>query len=246
MSENDVTRQLELQQQRMETLLQRVGELSAQLPASAVEVFTALCTAVEELRACQEELRRQNEALTAARRTVEAERRQYQELFDFIPDGYPVTDTAGVIRQVNRAAAALLAVPLLAYWLLYRNTQGGSFMQTLLLRKTTLTVLPLAGLLWTAPVVSAHDEHQAVHEGLNAEHQAEHQELNAEHRAEHQELNAEHRAAHELPMTRRQHRRLHRRLAREHRAEHQWLNAEHQAEHEELNAEHQDYHDFNR
>jgi hypothetical protein len=65
------------------------------------------------------------------------------------------------------------------------------------LKKTTLAVLPLAGLLWTAPMVSAHDEHQAVHEGLNAEHQAEHQDLNAEHQAEHQDLNAEHQDYHD-------------------------------------------------
>jgi len=128
------------------------------------------------------------------------------------------------------------------------KNEGGYYMQTYL-KKTTLAVLPLAGMLFTAPIVSAHDEyqeHRAEHEYLNAEHQAEHEDLNATHRAEHEELNAEHEAAHQYPMTARQHRRLHRRLNAEHRAEHQDLNAEHQAEHQDLNTQHQDYHDFNR
>jgi len=128
------------------------------------------------------------------------------------------------------------------------KNNGGYCMQNYL-KKTTLAVLPLAGVLFTAPIVFAHDEyqeHRAEHQSLNAEHQAEHQDLNAEHQAEHEDLNAEHRAAHQYPMTRRQHRRLHRQLNAEHQAEHQDLNAEHQAEHQDLNAQHQDYHGFNR
>src|SRR5712691_10956591 len=124
------------------------------------------------------------------------------------------------------------------------KNEGGYYMQTYL-KKTTLAVLPLAGMLFTTPIVSAHDEyqeHRAEHQSLTAEHQAEHQDLNAEHRAEHQDLNAAHQEAHEFPMTRRQHRRLHRQLERAHRAEHQ----DHNAEHQDLNAQHQDYHDFNR
>src|SRR5262245_31984387 len=33
---------------------------------------------------------------------------RYQELFDFAPEGYVVTDRAGVIEHANHAAAALL------------------------------------------------------------------------------------------------------------------------------------------
>jgi PAS domain S-box-containing protein len=64
----------------------------------------------EELQVQEEELEQQNSELMAARREVEAERRRYRELFEFAPDGYLVTDPAGVIRQANRAAAALLGV----------------------------------------------------------------------------------------------------------------------------------------
>ncbi len=38
-------------------------------------------------------------------------RQRYQELFDFAPDGYLLTDPAGVIQQANRAAVALLNAP---------------------------------------------------------------------------------------------------------------------------------------
>src|SRR5262249_6753713 len=37
-----------------------------------------------------------------------AQRLLYQELIEFAPDGYLVTDLSGVIREVNYAAAALL------------------------------------------------------------------------------------------------------------------------------------------
>lgn len=78
-------------------------------------------------------------------------------------------------------------------------------------------ILPLLGLLIMPVVASAHDEHQAVHNDLNAEHSA-----------GHEDLNAEHDAAHQRHMSRRQHRRLHRRLKQEHRDQHQDLNDQHQ------------------
>lgn len=65
---------------------------------------------IEKLNTLQEELHQQEEELLAAQRVTEAERQRYQELFDFAPDGYLVTDPAGVIQQVNRVAVALLNV----------------------------------------------------------------------------------------------------------------------------------------
>jgi PAS domain-containing protein len=65
---------------------------------------------LEELQVSGEELRVQNEELAAARQTVETERQRYQELFDFAPDGYLVTNAEGVIQEANRAAAGLLRV----------------------------------------------------------------------------------------------------------------------------------------
>jgi PAS domain S-box-containing protein len=65
---------------------------------------------LEELYIAEEELRQQNEELTATHLAVEAERQRYRELFDLAPDGYLVTDAMGTIREANRVAAALLAV----------------------------------------------------------------------------------------------------------------------------------------
>jgi PAS domain S-box-containing protein len=65
---------------------------------------------VEELRTAEEELRQQNEALDAAAHDLRAERQRYQDLFDFAPDCYVVTDADGLIRDANRAAADLFGV----------------------------------------------------------------------------------------------------------------------------------------
>src|SRR5947207_5720971 len=72
------------------------------------ETYEELRTALEELRTVEEELRLQNEALAAAKHEADAERRRYQDLFEFAPDGYIVTDALGNIRAANRAAGRLL------------------------------------------------------------------------------------------------------------------------------------------
>jgi len=69
-----------------------------------------LDTAFEELQVAEEELRAQNEQLVATRQTIEAERQRYQDLFEFAPDGYLVTDAQGKIQEANYAAAKLLNV----------------------------------------------------------------------------------------------------------------------------------------
>ena len=63
---------------------------------------------LEELRATEEELRRQNETLKTAQAQAEAERRRYERLFDFAPGAYLETDAAGIIREANCAASRLL------------------------------------------------------------------------------------------------------------------------------------------
>jgi PAS domain S-box-containing protein len=63
---------------------------------------------MEELHVSAEELRTMNEALVEAGKAVETERKRYQELFEFAPDGYLVTDQNGIIQEVNRAAEALV------------------------------------------------------------------------------------------------------------------------------------------
>ena len=57
---------------------------------------------LEELSVAEEELRQQNLHL-------ESERLKYQDLFNFAPDGYLVTNPAGIIQSANQAIAAQLA-----------------------------------------------------------------------------------------------------------------------------------------
>jgi PAS domain S-box-containing protein len=72
--------------------------------------FKELGSASEELHIAIEQLIGQREELALARAAVEAERQRYQDLFDFAPNAYLVTDGAGTIREANRAAASLLNV----------------------------------------------------------------------------------------------------------------------------------------
>jgi PAS domain S-box-containing protein len=65
---------------------------------------------LEELQIAEEELRQQNEQLIISREITEAERQRYQNLFEFAPDGYFVTDTLGIIQEANHVAASLLSV----------------------------------------------------------------------------------------------------------------------------------------
>jgi PAS domain S-box-containing protein len=69
-----------------------------------------LQNAVEELRVAEEELRQQQDELIETRQQVELERERYAALFNLAPNGYLVTNAAGVIQEANRAAVALLAV----------------------------------------------------------------------------------------------------------------------------------------
>ena len=57
-----------------------------------------------------EELKIASEELQAIRIVVEKERQRYQELFDFAPDGYLVTDTNGIILEANRLKDEFLAI----------------------------------------------------------------------------------------------------------------------------------------
>ncbi|MBD1873862.1 HAMP domain-containing histidine kinase [Nodosilinea sp. FACHB-131] len=88
-------------------------EETRQLPSNESQQLTTalleeLGLAVEELHIAEEELLAQNEQLAAANHIAEAERQRYQDLFNFAPDGYLVTDMNGVVQEANHAAVALL------------------------------------------------------------------------------------------------------------------------------------------
>jgi len=73
-------------------------------------MMTELGVTIEELTVAEEEMRVQNDALGAAGETLEAERRRYQDLFEFAPDPYLVTDLSGVVLEANQAAFVLLGL----------------------------------------------------------------------------------------------------------------------------------------
>ena len=66
-----------------------------------------LTTLLHELQTTSAELLEQNEEMATNRQTLEEERCRYQELFDFAPDGYLVTDMEGIILDANSAATDL-------------------------------------------------------------------------------------------------------------------------------------------
>ncbi|MGJ3247456.1 MAG: PAS domain S-box protein [Elainellaceae cyanobacterium] len=73
-----------------------------------LQVFNhKLQLALEELQVVEEELLQQNEELHRTRLVLEAEHRQYQDLFKLAPDGYLITDLRGIIQEANQAAITL-------------------------------------------------------------------------------------------------------------------------------------------
>lgn len=80
------------------TVNARLEQHSTELAVTNEELETTL----EELRIAEEELLRQNEQL-------KTEQQRYQDLFNFAPDGYLVTDMIGIIQEVNQAATTQLS-----------------------------------------------------------------------------------------------------------------------------------------
>ncbi|HEY9848714.1 MAG TPA: PAS domain S-box protein [Leptolyngbyaceae cyanobacterium] len=69
-----------------------------------------LQTTLETLQISEEELRNSHEQLETIALAAQLEQQRYQDLFNFAPDGYLVTDSNGVIQEANQAAGMLLGV----------------------------------------------------------------------------------------------------------------------------------------
>ncbi|MCU0527082.1 MAG: helix-turn-helix domain-containing protein [Elainella sp. Prado103] len=67
--------------------------------------------AMEELQVAHEELRHQNEQITATLQDAAVQHHYYQSLLNYIPEAYLVTTLEGKIQEANRLAAGLLRVP---------------------------------------------------------------------------------------------------------------------------------------
>lgn len=96
---------------RLEKISQRAEDLPAEAREIVEEILEAFAVSVEELQVAAEELNQQNQELLAAQEEIEVQRRRYHDLFEFAPDGYLVTDIAGIIHEANQAAVDLLGVP---------------------------------------------------------------------------------------------------------------------------------------
>mgnify|MGYP002777029104 CR=1 FL=1 len=101
--------QLETVDQRVHQLFDTVDESSSPDSPFSDYLF-ALSQALEELKATEEQVCEQNQQLLEARQALEAEQRRYQELFEFAPDGYLITDNHGQIQEANRVAVDLLRI----------------------------------------------------------------------------------------------------------------------------------------
>ncbi|HEY9669154.1 MAG TPA: PAS domain S-box protein [Coleofasciculaceae cyanobacterium] len=109
MNLDELTQQIHDMHQRVAQLQQRIGEssLEQQQLETIATTLNELNIALEELQVANEELYQQNEQLSAAQQAVELQRQRYQELFEFAPDPYLVTDLHGTIQEANCAAAIL-------------------------------------------------------------------------------------------------------------------------------------------
>ncbi|MCY7323166.1 MAG: PAS domain S-box protein [Phormidesmis sp. CAN_BIN36] len=105
-----IAKYLETVDQRAADLYRNVGDRSLDQPQLSRNHLEALANALEELQTVEEEICQHNEVLQQVRKDLEDERHRYQDLFDFAPDGYLVTDIHGKIHEANRAAAELLDV----------------------------------------------------------------------------------------------------------------------------------------
>lgn len=105
----DISLQIEAVFRRALLLRQRATESPIQ-PELMEQALRELYYVLDELQASEAELRRQNQELINTRHQIEAERQRYQDLFNFAPEGYLVTDAKGKVQQGNLAIATMLNV----------------------------------------------------------------------------------------------------------------------------------------
>lgn len=95
---------------RLTDLYENLGNIPVDVEILPQAIFE-LGSASEIVHVATQELYQQNEELITTRNLLESERQRYQNLFDFAPDAYLVTDEIGMIQAANRAATKLLNTP---------------------------------------------------------------------------------------------------------------------------------------
>ncbi|MGB3652895.1 MAG: PAS domain S-box protein [Rivularia sp. (in: cyanobacteria)] len=100
-------------QQSQQAYRQASIELEKQVALRTAELLGVnqeLSASLEEQTVFEEELRQQNEELFIANENAKLQQQRYENLFEFAPDAYLVTDANGKIQEANRAASNLLGV----------------------------------------------------------------------------------------------------------------------------------------
>lgn len=100
----------EILHKRLADLYQTASVLPWISPDLLPQAFKELYSTSKVVQLAAEELYQQNEELIQTRNWLETERQHYQELFEFAPDAYLVTNTEGIIQEANYTAAKLLNV----------------------------------------------------------------------------------------------------------------------------------------
>ncbi|HEY8910853.1 MAG TPA: ATP-binding protein [Desulfosporosinus sp.] len=101
---------LNAQVQKAFSRLENLSQCKSPSQELTSKLLAELNSALHELQTTSIELLEQNEEMAVSRQRLEEERCRYQELFDFAPDGYLVTDNDGIILDANSASTNLLSV----------------------------------------------------------------------------------------------------------------------------------------
>lgn len=102
------SQQVEAMSNRLANLYQGIDTSSSLTSALLPSALKELGIASERLEVAAQMLHQQNQKLSLADQSVEAQRQRYQALLEFMPDAYLLTDAAGMIQEANSAAAKLL------------------------------------------------------------------------------------------------------------------------------------------
>jgi PAS domain S-box-containing protein len=105
--------QISQHQQKQESSSQASIELEKQLAqrtAELIQINRELSKSLEEQAVFEQELRQQNEELSIATENANLQQQRCEDLFEFAPDSYLVTDVNGIIQEVNRAAEKLFCL----------------------------------------------------------------------------------------------------------------------------------------
>ncbi len=112
-AEEALRKEHESLEQRVQARTLELNIANNQLRAEVAEREKAqeeLETSMQELEVVEEELRNNNEMLLDAQKVLDGERKRYQDLFEFAPDAYLVTDSNGRILEANQYSTKLLNI----------------------------------------------------------------------------------------------------------------------------------------